>query len=100
MNEMPPLTEQARDYIMKEPSPFANYNTEKKEFLDAQNPFWKQSCTDKFKWIKTALKVDSSMSAAKLAKMSEEENMNVCVMTDAKVKEENDTLLVDLANQH
>jgi len=35
MNELPALTEQARDYILKEPSPFSHYNAEKKEFLDA-----------------------------------------------------------------
>ena len=41
MNEMPKLTEQAKDFILAEPSPLSHYNVEKKEFLDAQNPFWK-----------------------------------------------------------
>lgn len=73
MNEMPKITEQAKDYILKEPSPFSHYNAEKKEFLDAQNPFWKQACLDKFKWVKTAIKAKDSVTPAMLAKDSDDQ---------------------------
>lgn len=95
MNEMPPLTEQAKDFVLKEPSPFSHYNAEKKEFLNAQDPFWKQACLDKFRWIKTAMNVDRNLSAADIAKMSEDV-MNEVHQNENNVKQNKDTLLVNL----
>ena len=72
MNELPTLKEQAKNYLMSEPSPFSHYNEETKEFLNDNDPFWIDACKKKFEWVFVSLK-DTAMNhnASSLAAKSD-----------------------------
>jgi len=55
MNELPEMKVQAKDYLMKEPSPFATYNESTKSFNDKNDPFWAEACQNKFAWVRNML---------------------------------------------
>lgn len=56
MNELPPMSEQAKEYLMEEPSPFSKYEEEKKQFTaGGADPFWRKACIDKFDWVNRLL---------------------------------------------
>jgi hypothetical protein len=56
MNELPTMSEQATQHLLSEPSPFAHYNEETKQFLSETDPYWKEAVTKKFDWVNVALK--------------------------------------------
>ena len=51
MNEIPELSDQSKEYLLSEPSPFIHYNEGTKKFLDGADPAWKELCMKKFNWI-------------------------------------------------
>ena len=40
MNELPELPDQIKEYLLREPSPFAHYDEASQNFLDGANPAW------------------------------------------------------------
>lgn len=56
MNELPTMEEQAKSYLLQEPSPFLHYNESKKEFLPENDPKWKEAVCKKFDWVTILLK--------------------------------------------
>ena len=52
MNQLPPLEEQAKNFLEEIVKPFQYYNEEKKEFLPAEAPEWREAIMAKFQWIK------------------------------------------------
>jgi hypothetical protein len=56
MNELPPIDEQAKNFILSEPSPFTFFDETDKELLDEQDPYWEKSVFEKFSWVSVAVK--------------------------------------------
>lgn len=56
MNELPPIDEQAKNFILSEPSPFTFFDETDKELLDEQDPYWEKSVFEKFNWVSVAVK--------------------------------------------
>ncbi len=56
MNELPPINEQAKNFILSEPSPFTFFDETDKKLLDEQDPYWEKSVFEKFSWVSVAVK--------------------------------------------
>lgn len=75
MNELPELNEQIKEYLLSEPSPFANYDEGTKKFTDGANPVWKQMCMKKFDWVRRIVEQsvnENDRKPAALASYSDE----------------------------
>jgi len=56
MNELPTMDEQAKTFVLAEPSPFAFYEEDTKQFLDEQDPIWEKNVLEKFTWVSVAIR--------------------------------------------
>jgi len=75
MNELPPLNEQAKAYLLAEPSPFLHYDSKTKKFtLDGADPAWRTACMKKFDWIRRA--VDQGAKKVTPAALALQSDMN------------------------
>ena len=52
MNELPELKDQAKAYLVAEPSPFVHFNEQTKKYLDGGEAVWKNVCKQKFDWVR------------------------------------------------
>ncbi len=81
MNELPKMEEQATTHLLADPSPFVNFDEETKQFLNEDDPSWKEAVIKKFEWVNVAMKnIISNHTPASLAQKSDEQNADESIV--------------------
>lgn len=78
MNELPTMAEQAKDFILKEPSPFSHFDEKAQKFTkDANDLWWKKASEDKFLKVKNMLLQfsDKNLKPADVAELVDREEL-------------------------